>query len=73
MPSDLTKTREMVTRVRPVRVRLACAVVGCAGYMECTGSGFTQIHTTWDHRCSMCGILEGIEDARYPRIEYVEA
>lgn len=64
--------REGRVKVRPVRVELHCDVNGCAGLMRSTGVGFTQIDTTWNHRCSMCGIEEGVVNATYPYIEYVE-
>ena len=55
---------------QPVLRRWMCATAECEGEMICTGQGFTQFHTTWDHRCDKCGRMEGARGS-YPGIVYV--
>jgi len=71
----MTERRISVKPLRVVLYELHCAVPGCAGLMECFRSvTFTSSlgATRADHRCSMCGITETLDES-YPRREYIEA
>lgn len=57
-------------RVRPVRRHWLCTVEDCGGEMQSTGVGFTQLETTWEHRCDKCGYRDGSSGC-YPCIVYL--
>lgn len=56
--------------ITPVKRRWRCAEVGCSGDMKATGAAFTQLSTSWEHRCTVCG-REDFADMTYPRIAYL--
>lgn len=61
--------KEERQEVRVYRVNLKCD--SCKeGNMIATGTSFTTGRTYFEHRCSLCGHLDSILNAKYPTIEY---
>jgi hypothetical protein len=57
-------------KVRTVRRRWMCPVLGCKGEMIGKGIGMTTLSTSWQHQCNKCG-YEGWEARSYPAIVHL--
>lgn len=62
---------ERRTRVVAYRVELVCHQSGCKGTLHSTGHAFTQLSTSFEHRCGTCGKTTWLDTA-YPYIDYQE-
>ncbi len=47
---------EIETEVKAYKVTMQCEICK-AGLMNNTGKGVTQIETSWEHKCSTCGVI----------------